>query len=411
MPMNSPIDAWLKQEALRQEHHLELIASENYAPLDIMALQGSLLTNKYAEGYPGRRYYGGCEFVDHIESYAIQKACELFECAFANVQPHSGSSANAAVYQAVLKPFEKVMGLSLSHGGHLTHGSPVNFSGYLYQAGHYTLSEDGFLDYDAIEKQVMEFQPKLLIAGYSAYPRAIDWAAFRRIADKVGAVLLADIAHISGLVAAKEHASPFPYADIVTSTTHKTLRGPRSGIILWNDAKWSKKINSAIFPGNQGGPLMHVIAAKARCFEYARLPEFVQYQKQVKANAHILAAELVKNGFNLVSGGTDNHLMLISLIGAPYSGKEAQHRLEEVGITLNRNTVPLDPRSPQETSGLRLGSAALTTRGIGPESLPLIANWIAQMLDPALTLETKEKVEAGVRALCLAHPVYGDKAV
>lgn len=411
MPINSPIDAWLQQEALRQEHHLELIASENYAPLDIMALQGSLLTNKYAEGYPSKRYYGGCEFVDHIERYAIEKACELFGCAFANVQPHSGSSANAAVYQAVLKPFDKVMGLSLSHGGHLTHGSPVNFSGYLYHAGHYTLSENGFLDYDAIKKQVREFRPKLLIAGYSAYPRAIDWAAFRRIADKAGAVLLADIAHISGLVAAKEHASPFPYADIVTSTTHKTLRGPRSGIILWNDPQWSKKINSAIFPGTQGGPLMHVIAAKARCFEYAALPEFVQYQQQVKTNAHILAAELVKNGLNLVSGGTDNHLMLLSLIGAAYSGKEAQHRLEEVGITLNRNTVPLDPRSPQETSGLRLGTAALTTRGIGPESLPLIARWIAQILEPAVTSETKQKVADGVRALCLAYPVYGHRAV
>lgn len=410
MLKNSPIDMWLQQEAQRQEEHLELIASENYAPLDIMALQGSILTNKYAEGYPGRRYYGGCEFVDKIESYAIEKACELFGCSFANVQPHSGSSANAAVYQAVLKPYDKVMGLSLSHGGHLTHGSPVNFSGYLYQAGHYTLSSDGWLDYDAIEQQVIDFKPKLLIAGYSAYPRAIDWAAFRRIADKVGAVLLADIAHISGLVATKEHASPFPYADIVTSTTHKTLRGPRSGIILWNDPKWSKKINSAIFPGNQGGPLMHVIAAKARCFEYALAPEFAQYQRQVKINAHVLASELIAQGFNLISGGTDTHLILLSLIGQPYSGKEAQHLLESVGITLNRNTVPLDPRSPQETSGLRIGTPALTTRGIGGGDLRRIAYWIAQLLGPSLTESLKSQIAQEVRQLCLEHPVYHSRA-
>lgn len=406
MMINSPIAGWLEEESLRQEHHLELIASENYAPLDIMALQGSLLTNKYAEGYPGKRYYGGCEFVDHIERYAIEQACALFGSQFANVQPHSGSNANQAVYQAVLNPGDRVMGLSLSHGGHLTHGSPVNFSGHLYEASHYTLAENGWLDYDAIEKQVMAFKPKLLIAGYSAYPRAIDWAAFRRIADKAGAVLLADMAHISGLIAAKEHPCPFPYADIVTSTTHKTLRGPRSGIILWNDPQWSKKINSAVFPGLQGGPLVHVIAAKARCFEYAAQPSFVTYQKQVKHNAQIFAAELMKHGFDLISGGTDTHLMLISLIGKPFSGKEAQERLESVEITLNRNTVPLDPRSPQQTSGLRLGTAAMTTRGIGPEHIPHIAQWIARVLTPEVTEEEKKHIAQQVRTLCLAHPVY-----
>lgn len=407
MTINSPIEGWLQQESLRQEHDLELIASENYAPRDIMELQGSLLTNKYAEGYPGRRYYGGCEFVDEIERYAIEKACDLYGADFANVQPHSGSNANQAVYQAVLKPGDRVMGLSLSHGGHLTHGSPVNFSGHLYEAGHYTLGEDGWLDYDAIEAQVMEFQPKLLIAGYSAYPRAIDWAAFRRIADKVGAVLLADMAHISGLIAAKEHASPFPYADIVTSTTHKTLRGPRSGMILWKDKAWSKKINSAVFPGLQGGPLMHVIAAKARCFEYAAEPAFVEYQKKVRHNAQVFAQELIKHGFSLISGGTDTHLMLISLIGQPYSGKEAQEMLEQVGITLNRNTVPLDPRSPQETSGLRLGTAAMTTRGIGAEHIPNIAQWVATVLNPQTTDQQKAEIKEHVRQLCVAYPVYG----
>ncbi len=381
---SSPLWQWVEGEYERQKTHLELIASENYVCEDILKLQGSILTNKYAEGYPYKRYYGGCEFVDHIEDYAQKLACSLFGAQFANVQPHSGSSANLAVYHALLAPGDKVMGLDLRHGGHLTHGSPVNFSGLLYQAGHYTLSETGILDYQQIAKQVELFRPKLLIAGYSAYSRNIDWKAFREIADSVGAYLLADISHISGMIATRLHASPFPWAHVVTSTTHKTLRGPRGGLILANDPVIMKKIDSAIFPGSQGGPLMHVIAAKARCFELALEPHFRQYQEQILKNAATLAHTLVDRDIQIISGGTDNHLLLISLAHKNFSGKEAQFALEKAHMTVNRNTIPGDQRSAQQTSGIRIGSPALTTRGMKESQMTLIAHAIADILESNL---------------------------
>jgi len=400
---------WIAQEAQRQEDHLELIASENYVPQEIMDLQGTLLTNKYAEGYPGRRYYGGCEFVDKIEQHAQNEVCKLFGATFANVQPHSGSSANLAVFHALLKPGDKVMGLDLKHGGHLTHGSSVNFSGLLYQAGHYTLDENEHLNYEQILQQAREFQPKLIIAGYSAYSKTIDWSAFRKIADEVGAYLMADIAHISGLIATGLHPSPVGIADVITSTTHKTLRGPRGGLILSNNPELMKKINSAIFPGCQGGPLMHVIAAKARCFEIAQTPEFADYQNQILCNAQAMAQTFLKRGLTLVSGGTENHLMMISLKGCDFSGKDAQIALEKANITTNRNSIPGDLRSPLLTSGLRLGTPALTTRHMKEEHMIAIAHIISDILDSALDLEVIALAKPKILELCQLFPVYSSR--
>jgi glycine hydroxymethyltransferase len=396
----------IDQEAQRQEDHLELIASENYVSPEIMQLQGSLLTNKYAEGYPGRRYYGGCEFVDQIELHAQKLACKLFGTSYANVQPHSGSSANLAVFHALLNPGDKFMGLDLRHGGHLTHGSPVNFSGLLYQAGHYTLDENERLNYDQILEQALEFRPKLIIAGYSAYSRTIDWHAFKAIADKVGAYLMADIAHISGLIATGLHPSPAGIADVITSTTHKTLRGPRGGIILSDDPVLMKKINSSIFPGSQGGPLMHVIAAKARCFELALEQEFYLYQKQILLNAAALCEHLQSRGLKIISQGTDNHLMLISLKDFAFTGKDAQVALEKAKITANRNSIPGDLRSSQLTSGLRIGTPAPTTRGMKEPQMLMIANFIADILQNNLDETTIAHARMGISELCSQFPVY-----
>ncbi|HBZ50254.1 MAG TPA: serine hydroxymethyltransferase, partial [Halieaceae bacterium] len=357
--------AAMLEEEQRQEDHIELIASENYASPRVMEAQGTKLTNKYAEGYSGKRYYGGCEFVDKAEDLAIERAKALFGAAYANVQPHSGSQANAAVFLALLQPGDTILGLSLADGGHLTHGAKPNFSGKTYNAVQYGLnSETAEIDYDQVEALALEHKPKLIIAGFSAYSRIMDWARFRAIADQVGAYLLVDMAHIAGLVAAGVYPNPVPYADVVTSTTHKTLRGPRGGIILARDNEaLHKKFNSAVFPGGQGGPLMHVIAAKAVSFLEAQSPEFVEYQKQVIANARAMAATFMERGFKIVSGGTDNHLMLVDLIGKEYTGTDADAALGAANITVNKNAVPNDPRSPFVTSGLRVGTPAITTRG------------------------------------------------
>ncbi len=395
----------IQQEAIRQEHHLELIASENYAPAEVMRLQGTLLTNKYAEGYPGRRYYGGCEFVDQIEQIAIDRAKFVFNCGYANVQPHSGSSANAAVYLALLNAGDVIMGLDLSHGGHLTHGSPVNFSGKSYKSVSYQLDAQGYLNFDHIRNQALLHRPKVIVAGFSAYPRKIDWKKFREIADEVGAYLVADMAHISGLVAAGLHESPLPHAHVVTSTTHKTLRGPRGGLILSNDESLFKKLDSAVFPGSQGGPLIHVIAAKALCFELAARSEFKIYQQQVLSNAVTLSESLKSNGLDIVSGGTDNHLMLLSLLNKSLTGKEAEILLGKANITVNKNTVPGENRSPHVTSGVRLGTPALTTRGMKELEMKAIGHLISTiLLDP--TESNIEKVKKDVIALCNQFPVY-----
>lgn len=396
---------FMASELMRQERNLELIASENYASPAVMAAMGSVLTNKYAEGYPGKRYYGGCEFVDEVETLAIERAKKLFGAAYANVQPHSGAQANTAVYFALLTPGDKLMGMDLSAGGHLTHGSPVNLSGKYFNIVSYGVSaETGLIDYDEVLDIAMRERPKLIVAGASAYPRAIDFKRFREIADKCGALLMVDMAHIAGLVAAGEHQSPVPYADVVTTTTHKTLRGPRGGLILTNSEDMAKKINKAIFPGIQGGPLEHIIAAKAVCFGEALKPEFKTYQRSVVENAAAMAEGLCARGLNLVTGGTDNHLMLLDLRGTGVSGKELEHRLDSVYITANKNSVPNDPEKPTVTSGVRLGSPAVTTRGFGTQEMRVVADCIA---DAALNYEAEaESIRQRVTELCARFPLY-----
>jgi len=406
-------DLWqaMSAENLRQEQHIELIASENYASPRVLEAQGSVLTNKYAEGYPGKRYYGGCEFVDVAEDLAIARAKELFGAAYANVQPHSGSSANIAVYHALLEPGDTVMGMSLADGGHLTHGASVNFSGKIYKAVQYGINHDtGLIDYDELQAMAEAHQPRMIIGGFSAYSRTMDWSKFRDIADSVGAYLLVDMAHVAGLVAAGVYPSPMPYADVVTSTTHKTLRGPRSGIILANgDETLHKKLNSAVFPGAQGGPLMHVIAAKAVAFKEAMDPQFVDYQQQVVRNAQTMASTFMERGHKIVSGGTDNHLMLLDLIGKSYTGKDADAALGEAYITVNKNAVPNDPRSPFVTSGLRLGTPAITTRGFVEDDTRDLTHWICDVL-ASLEAGTGDTVIPAVRAkvleICGRLPVY-----
>ena len=404
--------AAIQGEERRQEDHIELIASENYASPAVMEAQGSLLTNKYAEGYPGKRYYGGCEFVDVAEELAIARVKQLFDCDYANVQPHSGAQANAAIFLALVAPGETVMGMNLAQGGHLTHGNPANFSGKHYKIVPYGLdTETGVINYDEMERIALETRPKLIIGGFSAYSRYKDWARMRAIADKVGAYFWVDMAHVAGLVAAGEYPSPLPHAHVVTSTTHKTLRGPRGGIILakGQGEDFYKKLNSAVFPGIQGGPLMHVIAAKAVAFKEALEPEFTAYQQQVVKNAQAMATTLSGRGYKIVSGGTDNHLMLIDLIGKEYTGKDADAALGEAYITVNKNSVPNDPRSPFVTSGLRIGTPAVTTRGFKQAECEQLAGWMCDVLD-SLEKGTSEQVIPQVRDqvvdLCRRHPVY-----
>lgn len=395
------------QEFERQRDGLEMIASENYASKAVMEAQGSVLTNKYAEGYPGKRYYGGCHYVDGIETLALERAKKLFNCSYANVQPHSGSQANMAVYLACMKAGDTILGMDLSHGGHLTHGSPVNFSGMLFKAASYKLDpESGRINYDTILSTARETKPKLLIAGYSAYPRFLDFAKFREIADEVGATLLVDMAHFAGLVATGAHPSPFPHADFVTSTTHKTLRGPRGGIILANNEDKAKLMNSRIFPGIQGGPLEHVIAGKAVAFGEALRPDFKVYINKVLENAKALAEGLLAQGFSLVTGGTDNHLMLVDLSDSPVTGKVAETALDEAGITVNKNTVPHEKRSPFVTSGIRIGTPALTTRGMGTTEMVQIAKWTARVLKDPEDQAVKSQVRNEVRELCESFPIY-----
>ncbi len=394
----------MQAELQRQRGNIELIASENIVSPAVMAAMGSVLTNKYAEGYPGHRYYGGCQYVDVVEQLAIDRACELFGAKYANVQPHSGAQANLAVYFAVLEVGDTVMGMDLSQGGHLTHGSPANMSGKYYNFIAYGVDENGFLDYDALEKQVKEVQPKLLVAGASAYCRALDFERLANIAHGVGAMLMVDMAHIAGLVAGGAHMNPVPYADIVTTTTHKTLRGPRGGLILTNSEELIKKINKAIFPGTQGGPLEHVIAGKAVCFGEALKPEFKDYAKRVVENAQALAARLTERGVKIVSGGTDNHLMLIDLSDVDVTGKQLEHNLDEVHITANKNTVPGEKRSPFVTSGVRVGTPAVTTRGFGVEEMKIVADCIA---DCIFDFEgKKEEIAAKVAELTKKFPLY-----
>ena len=394
----------IEAEYKRQARNIELIASENIVSEAVMAAMGSVLTNKYAEGYPGKRYYGGCECVDEVENLAIHRVCQPFGAKYANVQPHSGAQANMAVYQALCKPGDTVLGMSLDNGGHLTHGSPVNQSGLLYNIVPYGVDENGLIDYDALRALAKKEQPKMIIAGASAYPRAIDFAKFAEIAHEVGAYLFVDMAHIAGLVAAGLHQSPVPYADVVTTTTHKTLRGPRGGVILTNDEELAKKFNKAIFPGTQGGPLEHVIAAKAVCFGEALKPEFKAYQQNVVTNARVLADALQKQGFDLVSGGTDNHLMLIDLRKTGVTGKELQRRLDEVYITANKNAIPNDPESPFVTSGMRIGTPAVTTRGFGAPEMLRIAEFIWQA---ATDFDNKANdIRRNVRDICANFPIY-----
>ena len=394
----------IEAEYKRQARNIELIASENIVSEAVMAAMGSVLTNKYAEGYPGKRYYGGCECVDEVENLAIRRVCQLFGAKYANVQPHSGAQANMAVYQALCKPGDTVLGMSLDNGGHLTHGSPVNQSGLLYHIVPYGVDENGLIDYDALRALAKKEQPKMIIAGASAYPRAIDFEKFAEIAHEVGAYLFVDMAHIAGLVAAGLHQSPVPYADVVTTTTHKTLRGPRGGVILTNDEELAKKFNKAIFPGTQGGPLEHVIAAKAVCFGEALRPEFKAYQQNVVTNARVLADALRKQGLDLVGGGTDNHLMLIDLRKTGVTGKELQRRLDEVYITANKNAIPNDPESPFVTSGMRIGTPAVTTRGFGAPEMLRIAEFIWQA---ATDFDNKANdIRRNVRDICANFPIY-----
>lgn len=399
------VGAGMQKELARQKRNLELIASENIVSPAVMAAMGSVLTNKYAEGYPGKRYYGGCECVDIVEQIAIDRACKLFGAKYANVQPHSGAQANTAVYVAVLQPGDTVLGMSLDDGGHLTHGSPVNISGKYFNFVSYGLDDETeTINYDSVQKLAEEHQPKLIVAGASAYPRAIDFKRLSEIAKSVNALLMVDMAHIAGLVAAGVHESPVPYADITTTTTHKTLRGPRGGLILTNDEALAKKINSAVFPGTQGGPLMHVIAAKAVCFGEALKPEFKEYQKKIVENAKALADGLLKRGFNLVSGGTDNHLMLVDLRPFSITGKELEHRLDEVYITVNKNAIHKDPEKKFVTSGIRIGTPAVTTRGLGVEEMDKIAEYIYLC---ATDFENKaDEIRAGVTEICNKFPLY-----
>ncbi len=410
---NFDAEVWhaMQQEDQRQEQHIELIASENYTSPAVMAAQGGQMTNKYAEGYPGKRYYGGCEYVDITEQLAIDRLKSLYGAAYANVQPHSGSQANSAVFLALIKGGDTILGMSLADGGHLTHGAKPNFSGKLYNPIQYGLdAETGLIDYEQVEALAIEHKPAMIIAGFSAYSGIMDWARFREIADKVGAYLMVDMAHVSGLIAAGVYPNPVPHAHVVTSTTHKTLRGPRGGIIITNDEAVAKKCNSAVFPGGQGGPLCHVIAAKAIAFKEAASPEFVEYQKQVVANAKAMAASFMKRGFNIVSNGTENHLMLVSLIGKEYTGTDADRAMGEAFITVNKNAVPNDPRSPFVTSGLRVGTPAITTRGFGIDETVQLTEWMCDILD-SLENGTSDQVIAEVKAkvleICRRFPVYG----
>ena len=398
----------ISQEDARQEAHIELIASENYCSPLVMAAQGSKLTNKYAEGYPGKRYYGGCEYVDIVESLAIERAKKLFGADYANVQPHSGSQANGAVFLALLNAGDTVLGMSLAHGGHLTHGAKVNFSGKSYNAVQYGLNPTtGEVDYDEVERLALEHKPKMIIAGFSAYSRIMDWQRFRDIADKVGAYLMVDMAHVAGLVAAGVYPNPVQIADVTTTTTHKTLRGPRSGLILARkNEEIEKKLNSAVFPGNQGGPLMHVIAAKAVCFLEAMQPSFVDYQKQVVKNAQTMAAVFIERGYDVVSNGTDNHLFLVSFVGKELTGKEADAALGKAGITVNKNAVPNDPRSPFVTSGIRVGTPAVTTRGFAEAEVAALANWMCDILDNSTDEAVIARVAKQVHTICQQFPVY-----
>lgn len=403
--------ASIVDEDRRQEEHIELIASENYTSPQVMAAQGTKMTNKYAEGYPGKRYYGGCEYVDKAEQLAIERAKELFGADYANVQPHSGSQANAAVYQALCAPGDTVLGFSLAHGGHLTHGAKVNFSGKMYNAVQYGLNADtGEVDYDEVERLAKEHKPKMIVAGFSAYSMIMDWQRFRDIADQVGAYLMVDMAHVAGLVAAGVYPNPVQIADVTTSTTHKTLRGPRGGIILARaNAEIEKKLNSAVFPGGQGGPLMHVIAAKAVSFKEALEPEYKTYQEQVVKNAKVMAATFIERGIKIVSGGTENHLMLVDLIGKEYSGKDADAALGLANITVNKNAVPNDPRSPFVTSGLRVGTPAITTRGFKEEQVQQLTHWMCDVLDSLEAGDSEQVIAATkdkVLALCKDFPVY-----
>lgn len=398
----------IQNEAKRQEEHLELIASENYTSPRVMQAQGSILTNKYAEGYPGKRYYGGCEYVDIVENLAIERAKKIFGADYVNVQPHSGSQANAAVYAATMNPGETVLGMSLSEGGHLTHGSKVNFSGKIYNAVQYGLDpKTGEIDYHQVEKLAKEHKPKMLMTGFSAYSRVADWQRFREIADSVGACLVADISHVAGLIAAGLYPSPVQIADVTTSTTHKTLRGPRGGFIMAKaNPDLEKKLNSAVFPGNQGGPLMHVIAAKAVAFQEALLPEFKVYQQQVISNARAMARVVIERGFAVVSGGTDSHVFLLSLIPKKLTGKDALEALGKANITANKNSVPNDPNSPMVTSGLRLGTPAITTRGFKEKETVQITNWMCDILDDLDNIANIERVKKEVLEICKRFPVY-----
>ena len=398
------------KELARQCDYLEMIASENFTYPEVMEAMGSVLTNKYAEGYPGKRYYGGCEFVDEIEQIAINRCKKLFGCEFANVQPNSGSQANQGVYAAFLKPGEKILGMSLSHGGHLTHGAKVSSSGKMYDSFEYGVELDGRINYDKVLEIAQIVKPKMIVCGASAYTREIDFAKFRQIADSVGAFLFADVAHVAGLVVAGEHTNPFPHCHVVSSTTHKTLRGPRGGIIMTNDEEFAKKINSAIFPGIQGGPLMHVIAAKAVGFKHNLSPEWKVYAKQVKANARVLGETLVRRGFDLVSGGTDNHLILMSFLNRDFSGKDASAALENAGITTNKNTVPGETRSPFVTSGIRVGSPALTARGMKEKEFEFIGNKIADVLSDISNSKLQTQVKEEVRDLAHRFIIY-DRAM
>lgn len=396
-------------ETKRQEYNLEFIASENFVSEAVLEAQGSVLTNKYAEGYPGKRYYGGCEVVDVAEQIAIDRAKQLFGADHANVQPHSGSQANMAVYFSAIKPGDTVLGMNLAHGGHLTHGSPVNFSGKLYNIVPYGVKkETGIIDYDEVESLAIEHKPKLIVVGASAYPRTIDFEAFRQVADKVGAPIMVDMAHIAGLVAAGEHPNPVPYSEYVTTTTHKTLRGPRGGMILCRD-EFAKKVNSNIFPGSQGGPLMHAIAAKAVAFKEAIDPAFTTYAQQVVKNAKALAEALLVRGYNLVSGGTDNHLILVDLCGTEITGKVAEAALEKAGITVNKNAVPFDTRSPFVTSGFRIGTPAATTRGLKEAEMANVAEWIDRALNNLENEDALIAIRAEVKELCLQFPLYADR--
>jgi len=396
----------IEDELVRQTDHLEMIASENFTSAAVMQTMGSVFTNKYAEGYPYKRYYGGCEFADKAEQLAINRACKIFGCSYANVQPHSGSQANGAVYAALLKAGDKILGMDLSHGGHLTHGSKPSFSGKNYSAFYYGVELDGRINYDKVLEIAKIVQPKIIVCGASAYAREIDFKRFKDIADEVGAYLFADIAHIAGLVAANEHQSPFPYADVVTTTTHKTLRGPRGGMIMSNDEDIAKKINSAIFPGLQGGPLVHVIAAKAVAFKEILDSSWKDYAKQVKANAKVLADVLMKRGYDVVSNGTDNHLILVSFLNKDFSGKDADAALGNAGITVNKNTVPGETRSPFVTSGIRVGSPALTARGMKEKEFDIIANKICDVLDDINNTKLQESIKDELKSLARNFVIY-----